>query len=275
MRCLALTLLTILVGGQAAAQCGPPPGMGPWGPFGPFGPGTAPVKSKTVVVDPEVPDEVVAIIPGTARMTTRLTFVIDTSSSMSNSRRVSQAIVFARDTLGLPGDDLLVTMYAFKEAFKKWPGLAPDPSEVRFGPLPPKGWTEFPGVPQQQAAQEWLSNEGASGGTNPNDAMVAAITQDMKDLTVVLITDGQFYRYNATFVATIEAAQQARLKKGYRRATIFIVGTGEASVTRPHMIAAARRNGGGLHVIRPARPKQEEKKPAPRPATQAPPAKGP
>lgn len=242
-RCLPLFILMMLVEG-ASAQCCPPAGP----------PTTAPIESVTKVERRGPPDEIVQVVPGTMRMTTKITFVVDTSGSMDHSGRVNQAITFARNILGQPGDDLIVTLYAFKDGFTKWPGLPPDPKEVRFGPPPPKGWTEFPGVPQQEAAQKWLTERGASGGTNPIGAMTDALGQNMKDLTIVLISDGEFD--GPSFLEAVEKAQQERIKKGLGRAVIFVIGTGADAGKTDHMVDVAKKNGGGLHVIR--RPKTED-----------------
>jgi Mg-chelatase subunit ChlD len=186
-------------------------------------------------------------------MTTKIAFVVDTSGSMNNSGRVQMGITFARDLLGRPGDELLVQMFAFKSGFTRWPGVAPDPREVRLGPPPPHGWTEFPSRIAQENAQQWLTGQGANGGTNPVGAMTAALQLDQRDLTVVLITDGEFGSNVPAFLTTIEASQIAREKRGLGRATIFVIGTGPSAENEAHLGTVGRRYGGGLHIIRPRR----------------------
>jgi len=188
-------------------------------------------------------------------MTTKVAFVVDTSGSMETQGRAGMAITFARSILGQEGDDLLVSMYAFKEGYAKWPGVKPDPKEARLGPPPPEGWTEFPGVPQLESAQEWLNAQGSSGGTNPIGAITAALNSSVTNLTVVLITDGEFE--GTSFLAAIAACQTDRVKKKLGRAVIFIIGTGADAAKVPHLVQVAKTEGGGLHVIR--RPEQQKK----------------
>lgn len=249
MRCFPLILLLMLAVEAAQAQVGPIPPIPP--PLPP--PGVAPVESETT--QPRPPDEVVEVARGDRRMTTKIAFVVDTSGSMDNRGRVQQGITFARDLLGRPGDELLVQMFAFKDGYERWPGLKPDPSEVRFGPPPPEGWTEFPSVPALENAQQWLTDQGANGGTNPIGAMTAALRLNQRNLTVVLITDGEFGSHVATFLTTVEALQKDREKRGLGRAVIFVIGTGPEAVEEQHLLTVGRLNGGGMHVIRPQQKK--------------------
>lgn len=260
MRCPPLALLVALIAEAAQAQCGPfPPTPFPPIPISP--PQTAPVESS---VPPEnrPPDEIVEVAPGNRRMSTKIAFVVDTSGSMDNNGRVQMGITFARDLLGRPGDELLVQLFAFKENSARWPGVPPDPNEQRFGPPPPEGWTEFPSIPALESAQRWLTAQGARGGTNPVAAMTEALSLEQRDLTVVLITDGDFGSHVAEFLTVVEALQQARIKKGLGRAVIFVIGTGPEAARESHLLTVGRVNGGGMHVIRPAtQDNGSEKKP--------------
>lgn len=246
-RFLPLTVLVVLAVEAAHAQTLPP--LPPL----PFPPPIAQIESETKVQTPRPPDEIHEVAPGNRRMTTKIAFVVDTSGSMETEGRVQMSLTFARDLLGRPGDELLVQLFAFKASHTRWPGVRPDPNEVRFGPPPPEGWTEFPSVPALESAQRWLNEQGASGGTNPISAMTAALRLDQRDLTVVLITDGEFGSTTAAqFMAIVEALQKQREKQGLGRAVIFVIGTGPDAVDEQHLLTVGRANGGGMHVIRPA-----------------------
>lgn len=258
-RFLSLTMLGTLAVGAAHAQSGPQP-VSPTP-----RPQTAPVQSRTATEGQRPPDEIVQVAPGNRRMTTKIAFVVDTSGSMDNRGRVQMGITFARNLLGRPGDELLVQMFAFKDGFTRWPGIRPNPDEQRFGPPPPEGWTEFPSLPALQAAQRWLTEQGASGGTNPIGAMTAALQLNQRDLTVVLITDGEFGSIVPGFLTAVEAAQVAREMKGLERAVIFVIGTGPEAAEEQHLATVGRTHGGGMHVIRPRQ--SQEKSAAQRPTT--------
>jgi len=211
----------------------------------------APIKSM-ITVGPSLkqPDEIVEVLPGTERMTSKIAFVIDASGSMDLYGSIKRAIRFAQDVIKQPNDDLLVTIFAFKEKHTRWPGVKPDEGELRFGPPPPKGWTEFPGVKQLESAEKWLMGQGADGGTDPSSAITAALALDMKNLTVVIITDGEFNWSVKDFLDAVSNGQADRVKRKLGKAVIFVIGTGAGAESQRHLVKVAKSGGGGLHIIR-------------------------
>lgn len=230
---LMLTFLVLAVGAEAAAQQQS---------------SEAPVCSDSQLAKP--PDEIVPVIPPTARMTTKIAFVIDSSGSMDCGGRISMAITFAMNILGQGCDELQVAIFAFRETFVRWPGV---PHEGDGKP-PPKGWTCFPGVKQLNSAQSWLMNNGATGCTDPNGAMEAALAEDIANLTVVLISDGEFN--GDLFKEAVAKGQSLREKKGLGKAVIIIVGIGEDSMKQEHMKEVGKKEGGGFYIVkRPGEPR--------------------
>ena len=255
-RFLPLTLLMVLSVEGAFAQGLPPV------PFPPM----PPLELPEAQTEPPVPDVVVPLVPGTRRMTTKIAFVVDVSLSMRSYGRVQMGITFARDLLGRPDDELLIQLFAFRKDVSRWPGIKPDPSEQQYGPPPPEGWTEFPSVAALESAQRWLSAQGTSGGTNPTKAMIAALQLQQRDLSVVLITDGEFKAHEEEFLAAVKVGQAIREAKGLGRAVIFVIGTGPAAAQEQHLLQVGKENGGGVAIIMP-----QAKKPTPAVEQPAPP----
>jgi Mg-chelatase subunit ChlD len=209
----------------------------------------APVESKTPAAKPQRPPDIIElVIPGNRPMTTWIAFVVDSSGSMDNSGRMGMAIKFATDILGQGVDEMKVALLAFKGSHERWPGVPHD----GLGPAPPEGWTEFPGVTQLQSAEKWLNSQGAHGITNPSSALREALAEEIEDLTVVIITDGDFN--GDDFKNAVAVGQASRESRGRKKATIIVVGIGEESVKRQHMIDVGKSEGGGLFVIKRPKP---------------------
>jgi Mg-chelatase subunit ChlD len=218
----------------------------------------APIKSKTSAKKTlPAPDIIVPVISPTRVMTTNIAFIIDTSGSMDTGGRVGMALTFAWGILGRGGDQLQVALFSFKNTHTRWPGLTAAEKvaaksagsldePVGKGPL--KGWVFFPGVPQLASAQKWLNERGTNGGTNPTSALIEALAEKVKHLTIVLITDGEEFDIPA-FKKAVADGQAEREKKELGKATIFVIGTGKSAAKQQHLIDVGKSEGGGLFVI--------------------------
>ena len=211
---------------------------------------------------PPVPDEIVTIIPPTEMMTTNIAFIVDTSGSMNSDGRVGMAITFANSIIGREGDQLMISLFSFKSIHTRWPGMTANEIisakllgtwDKIDGPPPPKGWTYFPGVPQLASAQNWLSARGANGGTNPASALNESLAEDIKHLTIVLISDGEDFDV-PEFIKAIIDGQKVRVDKGLGKAVIFIIGIGPKAHTMDHLRVVGETEGGGLFVVRRPQP---------------------
>lgn len=239
-RCLLiLPILAALGSSQANAQPGPGPVQG----------SVAPNPSASDSPEAEEPEpspgEVTSIVEPTARMTTKIAFVVDTSGSMDNTSRIGSALSFAKGIIGQQGDELLVALIAFSDSHTRWPGVKHD----GIGKPPPKGWTYFPGVPQLKSAQSWLDNQSVEGGTNPVSAIIEALAEPVKDLTVVLITDGEFGV--KAFKKAIKGGQANRKSLELGPAVIIVIGVGRGAKTQQHLIDVGKSERGGYYVIQP------------------------
>lgn len=228
---MVMLLLTVAIASPVLAQSGGAP---------------LPVEPEDDYdVPPAEPDLIVPIVNPTSPMTTKIAFIVDTSGSMDNGGRVEKAITFAQSIMGARTDELLVALLAFKDDYKRWPGVPHN----GVGPAPPKGWTYFPGVPQLESAQKWLTAQGATGGTNPSGALREVLAEKIIDLTIVLITDGDDFDVDK-FKKTIADGQRLREKQKLGKAVIFIVGTGSRAEKHKHLQDVGKSEGGGLFVIR-------------------------
>lgn len=229
LRCPFILLLTLLVG-EAQAQCGV------W------------VEEPEPDQAQRDPDEIVSVVAATQRMTQNIAFIVDSSQSMTNAGRMDMAIRLSQSILGQEGDELVVALFAFKATHTRWPGMPHDGA----GPPPPEGWTEFPGADRLESAQQWLMAQGASGSTNPISAINEAMAEDVKNLTIVLITDGEDFDVPG-FLQAVRDGQTAREARGVGRAVIVVVGIGPNSRRREHLQTVGREGGGGMYAIRPPR----------------------
>jgi len=255
-RCLLILPLLLALGSVGQAQQVPQKSVGPAEPVSPAEPPPAEPPPP-----PTPSDEIVTVVPPSGPMTTNIAFIVDTSGSMDNHGRVGMAVTFANSIIGRPGDQLMVALLSFKATHTRWPGM--NKSEILAaklagtwermdGPPPPKGWTYFPGVPQLASAQSWLNNRGASGGTDPVSAINEVLAETVKDLSIVLITDGEDFDVSAFTKAVVEG-QSAREKSKLGRAIIFVIGIGKNSAIRQHLMDVGKAGGGGFFVVQ--RPK--------------------
>lgn len=252
-RLTALAMLLVMLVQTSRAQdpqnrgvvpSGPPSGQ----PYGPPPPPPTPEGPPAPEEEPLPPKhlEITTIVEQTQRMSTKIAFVVDASGSMSNFDRLGAALSFSKGLLGEQSDALEVAIYAFRDAAMRWPGFPHDGN----GPPPPPGWTFFPSEPAYRAAASWLSALGAGGNTDPTEAVQEALAENIDDLTVVIITDGEFD--GNLFKQTIERAQAARVAAGHDRAVIIAIGVGPNAKNQQHMKDVGTSELGGFYCVREA-----------------------
>ncbi len=172
---------------------------------------------------------IVEVVPAKARMTKRVLFVVDVSGSMAGLKfdKASQAVI---EIAGQPVDEMEIGLIAFDNAPSRWPGI---PEKAQEGvPAVPKGWAALPSKEAVDSASGWLRKINPTGGTRLIPALKSALAEDRDKLSLVIVTDGQFYQETSTKIyAALEEGQKAREAKGLGRAVVLIYGVGESNST--------------------------------------------
>lgn len=259
-RLSALALLFVLFNranaqdaSRGAAPSGPPTGQ----PYGPPPPPPNPIPGGPFPPVPDAPPpppvapkvlEIIPVVEQTQKMSTKIAFVVDASGSMASFNHLGVAMGFTNSILGREGDELEVALYAFRDMAIRWPGFPHDDQ----GPPPPPGWTYFPSVPAYEAAERWLRELGAGGATNPVEAVLCALAEPIKELTVVIITDGDFG--GPQFKDAVIAGQVGRITRGLDRAVVVVIGVGANVEKRQHLIDVGTTEQGGFYKVREADP---------------------
>jgi hypothetical protein len=215
------------------------------------------------------PEQVVAPEEGFV-LASRVIFVVDQSSSMSKDK-LRQAVDSCLLILQNPDDGWRVGMIGFTTTFTRWHGA---PECVKHDPGPragggyalrrdlqikvtpcskhcvPAGWAAMP--KSYEKAEAWLTSLASSGGTTPHPALEAALTDPVRGLTVVFVSDGEDYKGDEC-VKTIEKANAWRKKNGLARAGVMVWGAGPHmqrpdSAYRKVLVKIAKAGGGGMWV---------------------------
>lgn len=206
-----------------------------------------PETQKNIVIEP--------VVPQTRRMSNKVAIVADASGSMNDVARISIALGFIRYMIGHGDDHLDIAAFAFSDEFVRWPGVP----YTGNGRAPPRGWTAFPSEEALDNVNSWLRAQVASGGTNPVGAMLAALREDVDDLTVMLIMDGEFDSVDA-FNHAVEDGQLGRVARGRQRAIIIVVGVGPNVRKQDHLEDVGRSEGGGFYVVREEEPATDQRR---------------
>ncbi len=175
------------------------------------------------------------VVPAQSRLTPRVLFVVDVSGSMKGPE-FTRALGAVRTIAGQPVDQLEFGVIAFNDGVHRWSGIAGDD-------LPP-GWAVAPSQDAVQQAEDWLGNLGAQGDTLVVPAIASALAEQRDKLSVVLVTDGGFYRETQNAVVTaLRTGQKARADKGLGEAVVLVYGVG--SRVRPVLEAVGKEGQGG------------------------------
>jgi len=149
-----------------------------------------------------------------ARLTTKWVFVVDRSSSLWHKpdrgvlKGLRQAFKFATQ---YPEDELSFSIYKFhdknKEKFRNW---------------------KHASVKEFKKAEKWIM-EGHGIYSYGKEAINKALRQKVKELSVIIITDGGFTSASSgrgfgAVQQVIENAQAWRIEKGYGEAIICTIG---------------------------------------------------
>lgn len=203
-------------------------------------------KPKPPKIPRVFPEQIVAPDKG-FRMSSRILFVVDVSGSMRDGKKLRQAIDSVLLIVGSGVDGFRVGAIAFTHGFSRWAGVPQckhKPTQGHNKTCVPPGWAEIP--TDYRAVLAWLSTLAALGGTEPRHAFHQALQDPTRDLTVVLISDGEFDAQKS--LRQIERDQVKRIKRGLRRVPIMVWGAGVQARTQKSLRAVAEVGGGGFWV---------------------------
>ncbi len=186
----------------------------------------------------------ITVVPPTTRLTKRIVFLVDVSGSMAGLK-FDRACGAVLEIAGQPVDEMEMAVFAFDNTPTRWPGI-PEPRDLEQGIKGiPKGWAALPSQVAMNKSSRWLSGISPDGGTLVIPALLAALAEERKELSIVLITDGQFYQERTdTILAAVETAQRAREAKGLGRAVILAYGVAGESTALQKL---AEVGGGGFY----------------------------
>lgn len=207
---------------------------------------------------PEKPLKVV--VEPTAKPSKRVELVIDVSISMYHGGRLKRVMKALSTILEQPLDEFQFTIFTFASHTAQWHGIKDDKND----PKPcPAGWAKLPSATAVKVAQKWLDNQ-PTGSTEPNDAMIRALAHNRDELTIILITDGEFGGDDdiASFKRVVKDGQAARKSHGLSEAVIIAYGVGSASEEQKHLAEVGKTWRGGFYV-------DPNTKPAPAPVDMA------
>lgn len=175
------------------------------------------------------------------RMSEYILFVIDISGSMDSANRFEKALQIAHDLMEVSTDLYYIGVIVFNDNHERWEGIPDEENRV------PPGWAAMPNGDNSKAAREWVRSRGTSRSTNPATAFHAALAEPQPELTVVLITDGEFnHGINARDL--FAEGQANRVRNEQPEAGFIIFGVGEKSAQEQKLLDLAEHATGGFYV---------------------------
>lgn len=189
--------------------------------------------------------ELAVIVPAKERVTANIVFVVDVSCSM-NGDKFTQACNAFVEIAAQPIDEMNIAVIAFsdKAIHLDW---APAEDVVEH-------WTGLPSKDAIDKASDFLLSLGANGDTLVTPALIAALKQEKKKLSVVLVSDGEYHRETtASILDAIAACQQWRRESAFGEAVLAIYGVGAESEALG-IIAKANTGGYFTEASRDTRP---------------------
>lgn len=199
------------------------------------------VMAGNVAASPFGDDSVRAVVKGEGHLTQRIILVLDVSGSMRNENRIGRVLQVVRHVMEQPADDLEVAVITFSSWQERWPGI-PEPEAK---PPVPFGWARLPSATALASAQTWVATR-RTAGTEPNDALRAAITEAREKTSVVFVTDGDFD--GASCVEAFRKAQKDRQASGLGEAPVLVYGVGTGADKHEHLATIGKEGGVGFWV---------------------------
>jgi len=208
-----------------------------------------------------------AVVTPTARMTKRILLLVDASGSMNG--QIGPVINSVIQIAAQPVDEMELAVMTFRSphdwkgscgqaghggqwmcggnvcSWRRWSGFR-RPNLPRGVEPAPRGWAKLPSQNAIDSAVAWVREIGSGGGTDPKLALQRALHEPLDDLSIVLVSDGQWTQ--APVLVAVEAAQKWRVKNGFKRALIATFGIGTTAHGQDSMKELAEAGGGGFYA---------------------------
>ena len=178
--------------------------------------------------------------PPQAPPTKNILFLIDSSGSM-NGRKVSDAIAFAMQVANAPIDEYNICLVTFGSNVGRWQGTDDvDPNNGQ--PVGYAGWAAMPSENNLQAARTWISENLDGSSTNVIPAIRHSVRSNsgvndnilttlglgpisLRELTIIIISDGEFSEPMNAVQQEIQQMQQLRERQKLPPVSFGFIGT--------------------------------------------------
>lgn len=167
-------------------------------------------------------------------------FLLDCSGSMG-VHQLEEAFEFMQGITKHPIDEMQVAVLGFNEinptrgklGLFRWPGIP------KKGV--PEGWASLPSMTILKKIEKWLDDlleQRKGAGTRVITGLEKALTENRKDLSIILVTDGIFQQESTEeIIKAIETFKEARNKAGLAPVQIMIYQVkSESYVVDPYAI---------------------------------------
>lgn len=188
-------------------------------------------------------NKIIEIVKAKSPLNKNIFMIIDVSASMSSSGKIGKAINFATKIWEQPVDEFNIALIAFNGSTERWPGYT---AESDKNPAK-KGWAKLPDANATKAAQNWLNKFPGDGGTFPSNSFDIAFKEDVSDMSILFISDGEFA--SKALMKVIEDGKNYRKEKSLGDISIFVYGIGR-SEDYPLMSLMAEESGGAYYSER-------------------------
>ena len=186
---------------------------------------------KTLIITLAI---LVSVIPGKNRPSKNMLFIVDKSGSMTGDR-TGKALQQFVNIAAQPTDDGSMCLYQFAKFPVKWA----------------HGWKKVPSQDAITDAQKSLNTSPVgpyAGYTRIIPALVAALREPKKKMSVIIISDGEFEEEPEDIITALLKWQKWRVTHGYGKALIGCVGVGPSHSDALKAIARMDESIGYYHV---------------------------
>lgn len=167
-----------------------------------------------------------------ARLGKSFLFLVDQSGSMIKSR-TRLAIEVTLSTAAQPVDEMEACLISFTSDCLRWSN----------------GWVRLPDKDAVDDMGHWLSVFKSNWATTRLiPGLALALKENKRELTIVIVSDGQFYvESRAMLLSVLETGQKAREERGLPRALIICMAVGKERAAKK-LQALGKAGKGGCYL---------------------------